>query len=117
VEQEIDFNILRTKNLKGIILSQYHPILRQENTQELNHCLPQYNLHKTSSTVAQRIGTSNQKQLQMQNMKQQGKSSPSKSKSNTKDLNNSGVKDSISGIEFQKIIVRMIKNSKKTHKS
>jgi hypothetical protein len=53
----------------------------------------------------------------MQNIKQQGKSSPSKSKSNTKDLNNSGVKDSISGIEFQKIRVRMIKNSKKTHKS
>jgi hypothetical protein len=44
-------------------------------------------------------------------MNQQGNSSPSKANSTTKVLNNSKEED-ISNIEFQKIIVRMIRKLK-----
>jgi hypothetical protein len=37
VEQGIEFNILRNKKLKGLILRHYSPILREENTPELNN--------------------------------------------------------------------------------
>jgi hypothetical protein len=50
------------------------------------------------------------------NMKQQGNSSPTKTTSTTKELNNSEGED-ISNIELQRIIIRMINNLKEeTHK-